>query len=427
MISTDTFPAITDSLAQALGDGGALDVLILGDPSAVTCRALSDSGHRVACCPDLQHTADSTHLNVIAEEVEALLQGSGHWDLIIAVNGFQRLRQVRRPGEMDALIAWMAEHGAVTLMEAPRLVLAPDLHDLGPYEVRELLGSFALVNEVELSHFRAIGHHPASASRTERPIIAASNHLLLVGKEWVSVRELIPLGRNDHSTTVRTFQWGQQILKVDVSSAGYFERCEALREGLFLASAKEEHVKALALPAIIEVHQGRAVSTVVRESVSGDPLHPGACREQDPPIGLVLEAAAAMARVGLFHNDLRPWNLLWDGRRVMFIDYADTSTSDSDVQYLPQILALAGTVASLMTSDVPWGDAFLGATKDLAADVHVLTRWPLEQLYETPWMTLPSALPILMEGLSSMPDPRAGEIVGFVVDTLMSRVPVEPS
>jgi len=55
--------------------------------------------------------------------------------------------------------------------------------------------------------------------------------------------------------------------------------------------------------------------------------------------------AASLARRGIFHNDFRPWNLLWHNGEVKAVDYSRMSEEENDARSLPNILALVGTLS----------------------------------------------------------------------------------
>ena len=44
----------------------------------------------------------------------------------------------------------------------------------------------------------------------------------------------------------------------------------------------------------------------------------------------LLESLQELHGEGLFHNDVRSWNVLWDGEKARLIDFADASRIDFD-------------------------------------------------------------------------------------------------
>ena len=78
------------------------------------------------------------------------------------------------------------------------------------------------------------------------------------------------------------------------------------------------------------------------------------------------------ASAGLFHNDLRPWNLIWSGTDARLIDFADAGALDADVTYLPQAISLAGLIAWLLGMNFTTGPDFAAEVR--AAAERVLER-----------------------------------------------------
>lgn len=416
-------PHQVETVAQALGLRPEARILVLGDPAADLCAALASHGYRVDCCPDLQRTRRSRHVNIIAQDIAELLDYAAPWELVIGVDGFRRIQQTHTLTSLDHLLCWLAGQTTAAILEAPRTPLAPDLHDLGPYRVEELLTSFAFVSELE-------GGNPRQQEAC-RPLVLASNQGMLHEGEWIPRESLSTLGLSTPAdeSTVRTYRLQptsirpEAAVKIECASSDYFERCEASAEALFLQSVDARVRQALGLPRLRSWHHGRAVSTVIRDWVPGVPLTSADCRTGRISTSDVIGCASEWAQVGLFHNDLRPWNLLWNGSSVTAIDYAEASSWDNDVQDLPQILALAGTLAALVTEDIPWGSAFLAAVLDTAAHAGIFDRWPVESQLHAPWLNLPQSAEDVALAVSCLSTPTAQDVMSTVVDTLMTTGP----
>jgi len=158
-----------------------------------------------------------------------------------------------------------------------------------------------------------------------------------------------------------------------------------LSEAAFLDGVDERVRDSLGLPTVLSLRRGRAVTTLVREDLVGGPPP-----EVDQQLTAIVDVAARYAALGLFHNDFRPWNLLWDGDRATMLDFSDTSSLDDDVRDLPQVLALAGTLAAVATPEIRWGDVFHVDLLDLADRCGLFDAGPSERLFGDPWLRLPS-------------------------------------
>jgi len=411
-MTSDLVTAI-DRIASACSFGSAPRALIIGDASAEMCTALARLGFVVDCCPDLQTVADARHVNERFRDLDSLHLHEQAWDLAVAVDGFRRVQRVHRPEELSRFLTLLADQASATIVEAPRTPLAPDLHDLGPYVVRDFLTGFRFVSEL---------HDHVSLSDRPRPILVASNAGLLLDGAWIPGQELEALdrGRTHDESAVSTYRRGEHIIKIERASRDYFERCEASSEARFLTAVDTHTREALGLPHVLSWCQGRAVSTVVREWVPGRPVEPAACRPHGLPLAALVDFCSRMATTGLFHNDLRPWNLLWTGSSFTAVDYADAAFDDRDVQDLPQILAFAGTIAGLVSEELSWGSAFHEELLGLVSHEGISDRWPFEEQRGAPWRSLPAAATRLVETLSQIEDQDAGRIVSVVVEILMA-------
>ena len=54
----------------------------------------------------------------------------------------------------------------------------------------------------------------------------------------------------------------------------------------------------------------------------------------------LIQRVMQLSESNLFHNDLRPWNLLWTGSTLQFIDFGDIHSDLRDVNQMPLDLVL---------------------------------------------------------------------------------------
>jgi|GEM_PF-2154754 len=371
------------AIAQAYRvTNGPLAVLVIGDPTGRIQGLLSTDHGKCAHCPSLGEVLRQKKPLVTDRAVRTsdVVDGSTHFDLVIALDGWDRLLEVTQPVVRDEALAWLREHCTFMLTSAPRRPLAPDLNELGPYEVHSLFANFAYVSELP-----KVSNEPESSP----PLLMASDWFLQAGQVWIPWTELhqIPShveGPSDRSG--RTYMSGAgHVVKVDFVSSDYFERSQVIGEAAFLASASSERRRVLQLPEIRSIDHGRAIVTLVRDRVRADT----ACG-LDPvaAVNSIIDEARRYSSVGLFHNDLRPWNVLWQNGRAILIDFADTAEEDLDARDLPQVLALAGTCAALLTKQIRAGVHFHTDVVSIATRAGILDWWPLQQQYGLPWFRL---------------------------------------
>lgn len=414
-------------LAGRFGESDRLRALVLGDPSADVCRRLASDGHMVECCPDLQQSKNAQHVHVEAMTLGDLMSTESRWDLVVATEGFRRMQEVHHKEFLVGFFDQLADRCSVLLVEAPRRSLAPDLHDLGPYIIDEVLGRFLFVTEWDVGN--------DAEEPLPRPLLVASNHHLFIDGTFVDRDDLVLLAGDPmvEKKSVRTLARNDRVIKIELASEGYFDRCDASNEARFLDTASTSTKKELDLPRVLETRIGRAVNLVVRERMSGRALLPGECSVVRDLLVHSVDTMCRWASAGLCHNDLRPWNLLWNGSSIRFVDFANCSPVDNDVQGLPQVVAFAGTMAALTSGSVPWGDDFLPAIEALATESRLEMHFPLVELVgdgvgQSPWFALPQARDRLVRSLldAAEHDP-AGLMFRLVEDVMAVHVGRSPS
>ncbi len=361
---------------------GPLSVLIVGDPTGRMRDALLKERITCTACPPLIELLRNgkglaaQHGSPSSNQVDS----SEQFDLVLALDGWSRLLDVTQASVRDEALAWLADHCTFMLTRAVRRAIAPDLNEFGPYDVHSILRRFAYVSEL-----------PEARDEGDPfpPLLMASNWFMRVGQDWIQKADLERIGNQADGQgeySARTFiLTSGAVVKVDYVSPDYFERSQVIGEAAFLAGATPAHRRALQLPEVRYLDQGRAVVTLVRDQVPGD-----AAPEIDPvsQVHAVVEEARRYSSLGVFHNDLRPWNLLWNSGRAHLIDYADAADEDLDVRDLPQVLALAGTCAALLTQEIRAGVHFHHDVLSISAQSGLLQRWPLPRQFGSPWLRL---------------------------------------
>ena len=86
-------------------------------------------------------------------------------------------------------------------------------------------------------------------------------------------------------------------------------------------------------PRLIDYEVAGDHATVVYARVGGELLGssgPMPADQVEAVLRDILEALRELHEEGFFHNDVRSWNVLWDGERARLIDFADTARSDRD-------------------------------------------------------------------------------------------------
>jgi O-antigen chain-terminating methyltransferase len=127
-------------------------------------------------------------------------------------------------------------------------------------------------------------------------------------------------------------------------------------------------------PRLIDYEVTGDHATVVYSRVAGELLPPAApmpVEQIEAVLRDILGALRELHGEGFFHNDVRSWNVLWDGERARLIDFADTSRSDTDGD-LVSLLWLLHALSTGTREPTPQGKAQLPPREALDARFHGL-------------------------------------------------------
>jgi hypothetical protein len=224
------------------------------------------------------------------------------------------------------------------IMLLPRREVSPEFDYKSVYASHELVCRFKFFHELE-------------SKDTLNPVIFASDSFYLDRGQIVHAfdLEVFPstvLG--NESESVRTWIGkGGLLHKSELASVDFFERSQVAQEGYFLSQFQMDNPGNKSFPRLEKVSYGRAIVESVRELVPGRALN-----ENDygnlHVVELFHSACLRFSSKGFFHNDLRPWNLLFDGSKIELVDFADTSKRDNDLTGLHQIEGYIGTALVLL-------------------------------------------------------------------------------
>lgn len=392
-----------------LGVGRPLSILVLFDPDAAICTALAERGHDVDCCPDLQRAQAmaATHVHVAEDRTEDLARGEGQWDLVIATRGWDRYLSVHSAAATRGLCEWIRLHSTMTVFGCPRRVLSPDLNQLGPYDADRYLDGFRYLGEV--SH----------ADSSSVPLIVASDAFLVSRTFSYAAAELslVAVGTPANGGVRTWLDTARRIVKTEATSEDYMQRSQVAGEALFLSYADPDARDALSLPRVHAFDRGRAIVAMVRDAVVGEPVTDLPAGERHALMREILEEASRYAAQGLFHNDLRPWNVLRLSGATRFIDFADASGNDEDVSGIPQVWALAATMVLAGRPESREREAFHALARSWAAAADVTDQ----DAYDGPWLALPAVVDGIRMDVALADDQLFASIVQQFMATEGSR------
>ena len=174
-----------------------------------------------------------------------------------------------------------------------------------------------------------------------RPLLFASSDFFYENKGLTPREEVqlfTPQIEDENSCNRRVFKVDRRLFKIQLASSGITN--EARLEFEFMNS------KSLPLffkeYGVCRMHcDGKFMTTISRDFLTGrtlDSLSPHDTRGSIL-VGFI-QMVEALSSIGLRHNDLRPWNLVWDGKQVQPLDLGSISETATDANSIPQSIAI---------------------------------------------------------------------------------------
>lgn len=156
----------------------------------------------------------------------------------------------------------------------------------------------------------------------------------------------------------KTFRVGESIIKTEIHPKNMGDSSEIFLESKFLVKWHAQSLDPLGFPKIKGIEKGVCISQFEREAISGKRLDEVASESNAYQIlQAFLKLASELAKLGVFPNDLRPWNVLWDGSKCHIIDFSSSDYFDRDVLFIPQVvsfLAVADYIISAKLGAPKW-------------------------------------------------------------------------
>jgi hypothetical protein len=267
-----------------------------------------------------------------------------HWDVVILGEDAQRFYDTSSEDDLRLFFAWLIDRSEMAIIPAKKVFLDAKRTDIGPWEA-----------PAGLAHENFVSELPTNRDASSPPLLVLSRSWLWTGKRWLDARS-IRAAKSGSSARVavtkpygRTYLGGNgEVVKIELCRADYFDDSEVIREVDVLTSAWAKAIPGIFLPCVMDHHRGDVLTVMVREAVDGVVLteflevNPLSAQEV---ASATVSLAKSLARHGVFHNDFRPWNLLWDSGEVKAVDFSRMSEEENDARSLPNILALAGTLS----------------------------------------------------------------------------------
>jgi O-antigen chain-terminating bifunctional methyltransferase/kinase len=330
-------------------------------PSIALCQALAGENPDLEVCFSLEGI----------DEVLGSL-GPNEYDLILGLSVFHHLIHVHGLEAVRERLLQAGRHVVAFLLE-----LALDTEPLYwaqslPTDPRALLQGFAFVHE--------LSRHGTHLSPIPRPLVVASQRywVLPPAAGLIDSHQSEPHGyaRGHYKGSREYYRSGDRLIKLfrydvdpELDNAG-----ELAREAALLRVPPP----GLRTPRLLAFGEHENAGWLIREWLPGR-LLPECLKDPSPPhpgqvLLDVLEQLARLEDAGLYHNDVRVWNLLReDDGRVLLIDYGSVVPEPQDQAWPGSpYLSILILVHELVTGDIHHPEPLRPAT---------ISPWGLPQPY----------------------------------------------
>lgn len=303
--------------------GATVHGIDLLNANIAVCRALADERGDAISIFETK-TIDDTLEKLKPGEYDLVL-GLSVFHHLIDEKGLEHVREIYR-GLARKTLACLFEFG---LAEEP-VYWGPSQ----PASPRQQLEDFAFVHEISQSE--------THLSQIRRPLYFASNACWFFGKiagvfdRWTMVSNK---SAGDTHEGTRRFFFGNKFLikqlRLDHAVRGHYNDQEWRNEIELLRAPPAD----LDLPKLIEFGKNSADAWLVRECLPGESLDRKLAKhatDYDPHLVLrdVLQQLVRFEAYGLYHNNVRTWNVLINSEgRAFLIDYGAITNQRADVAW----------------------------------------------------------------------------------------------
>ncbi len=255
---------------------------------------------------------------------------TGQYDLVLALSVFHHIIYANGFEIVHRLIGILAKKISICVFEFGEKSEPVFWSDAQPERSKDLLHHFAFTH--------VLGEHPTHLSSVPRSFVFASNHFCYFGAQchtfehWKT--ESHALNKGVHQGTRRYFFGENKIIKYysfALKEMYSINIDEYKNEMIYL----QKSIKALEPPQLYEYGSENNQAWIVREALQGKPLI-DIIRAKESYNAIViiqdiLEQLILLEEHGLYHNDVRSWNIIVPKTgKVRLIDYGSISEKALD-------------------------------------------------------------------------------------------------
>ena len=234
-----------------------------------------------------------------------------------------------------------------------------------------------------------IGTYKIHARNAYAPLVLISNKYLFIDRKILlrnKYMKIIHKSKNNHFG--RVLKYKKLIIKFSLNQD--LEKAKLLNnESIFLNKLSIFTKILLRLPLKIKYSNGSYVSYLKRKYIEGVVLTEIKDIEStDLLLSHFLDLSIKYSENHLFMNDMRPWNIVWDGKKCHFIDFEYSSEFDDDNSKYPQIVyffAVAHLISKKLDSTFWSPDQVIDYL-----NTHTSFRSEPDRYYSDMWLRLPN-------------------------------------
>lgn len=295
----------------------------------------------IAVCEALAAENPDFDIRFTVGRIEAVLDAleQDQYDIVLGLSVFHHLVHEHGWHQINKMLMRTANQSGMLILE---LALREEPLYWGPSQPtdpRHLLNGIAFVRE--------IASHSTHLAPISRPLLIASNHYWCINEctdrfdRWTHEPHIIAHGT--HKDSRRYYFSKNSVLKYYKfdHSRGHINRKEFDRELAFLKNPP----KGLATPKLLAHSQSEFEAFLAMEAVPGklllEVIRDKASFDADKVIRSTLRELAILEEEGLYHNDVRVWNVLIDrDNETHLIDFGSISNEPEDCSW-PKNIFLA--------------------------------------------------------------------------------------
>ncbi len=256
------------------------------------------------------------------------------YDIVLCLSVLHHVYHFIGSEKAKNLLTWIATHSEISFFELARreeeyMYWSKSL----PKNMWKDFNDFAFFYELN-TYKNHLGEH-------SRPLFFSSSRFayqnnILISRE--NVRVFSPAIEDENSSNRRVYEVDQRLFKTQLASPSIPNQ----------ARSEFEFLNSNSLPTLFKdfvpsslLCDGKFVTTLARNFLPGRTLNSLSADDSRASVLIgFTQMLEELSKNGLIHNDLRPWNLLWNGSRVLPLDLGSISETANDANSIPQSIVI---------------------------------------------------------------------------------------